>query len=272
MPGRDLDWRELAAGRPPVDCVPVARHRSALHPLHLGHHREPQGRHARQRRPRGRRSTGACGTSTASSPARCTGRPPTSAGWWVTPTSCTARCSTAAPRSCTRASRSARPTPGAFWRVIAQHGVRVLFTAPTAFRAIKREDPEGEHIRTLRSLAAPHPVPGRRALRPDTLEWAAAPARRAGHRPLVADRDRLGRSAPTASGWGCCRSSPARAREPVPGYDVRVLDDEGQEAGGGRDRQRRASSCRCRRAHCRRSGTTTRASGRPTSTPTPATT
>jgi len=39
------------------------------------------------------------------------------------------------------------PDPGSFWRVIAEHGVSVLFTAPTAFRAIKREDPEGSYIR-----------------------------------------------------------------------------------------------------------------------------
>ena len=39
------------------------------------------------------------------------------------------------------------PDAGAFWRVIAEHRVRVLFTAPTAFRAIKREDPDGKLIR-----------------------------------------------------------------------------------------------------------------------------
>src|SRR2546428_464667 len=38
------------------------------------------------------------------------------------------------------------PDPGAFWRLIAQHGVNVLFTAPTAFRAIKKEDPQGTHM------------------------------------------------------------------------------------------------------------------------------
>ena len=46
------------------------------------------------------------------------------------------------------------PDAGAFWRVIAEHGVAALFTAPTAFRAIKREDPDGELIRELRSVAA----------------------------------------------------------------------------------------------------------------------
>ena len=57
------------------------------------------------------------------------------------------------------------PDAGAFWRVIAEHKVKVLFTAPTAFRAIKREDPEGELIGEVRPLALPRPVPGRRALR-----------------------------------------------------------------------------------------------------------
>ena len=38
------------------------------------------------------------------------------------------------------------PDPGAFWRVVAEHGVKVLFTAPTAFRAIKKEDPKGDHL------------------------------------------------------------------------------------------------------------------------------
>jgi propionyl-CoA synthetase len=39
------------------------------------------------------------------------------------------------------------PDPGAFWRVISQHKVKALFTAPTAFRAIKREDPQGEYLK-----------------------------------------------------------------------------------------------------------------------------
>ena len=64
------------------------------------------------------------------------------------------------------------PDPGAFWRVISQHRVRVLFTAPTAFRAIKREDPEGDFMRK-------HDLKGFRTLflagercDPDTLAWA----------------------------------------------------------------------------------------------------
>jgi propionyl-CoA synthetase len=64
------------------------------------------------------------------------------------------------------------PDPGAFWRVISEHGVNVLFTAPTAFRAIKREDPKGELIpkydlSRFRALF----LAGERC-DPDTLHWA----------------------------------------------------------------------------------------------------
>ena len=60
--GRDRDWHELAAAARPADCVPVAGDRPALHPLHLGHDRHPEGRRARQWRPcRGAR-TGRCAT------------------------------------------------------------------------------------------------------------------------------------------------------------------------------------------------------------------
>jgi propionyl-CoA synthetase len=83
------------------------------------------------------------------------------------------------------------PDAGAFWRVIAEYGVSVMFTAPTAFRAIKREDPKGEFIgrydlSKLRALF----LAGERC-DPDTLGWATEKAGHAGDRPLVADRDRL---------------------------------------------------------------------------------
>lgn len=120
------------------------------------------------------------------------------------------------------------PDPGAFWRVIAEHGVDVLFTAPTAFRAIKREDPEGMHIKNydlsrFRMLF----LAGERC-DPDTLRWA---------------EDRL--NVPvidhwwqTETGWaigantaglGLLPVKPGSCTKPVPGYDVRVLDDHGEE-------------------------------------------
>ena len=70
----------------------------------------------------------------------------------------------------------------------------------------------------------------------------------------------------TETGWAIAANcvgieqlpvKPARRRRPVPGYDVRVLDDDGRPSRAGDDRQRWWSSCRCRRAACRRCGTTT---------------
>ena len=58
------------------------------------------------------------------------------------------------------------PDAGQFWRVVAEHGVKSLFTAPTAFRAIKKEDPQGEYAAQVRPLVAEVPVPRGRASRP----------------------------------------------------------------------------------------------------------
>ncbi|MFN7985621.1 MAG: propionyl-CoA synthetase, partial [Vicinamibacterales bacterium] len=124
------------------------------------------------------------------------------------------------------------PDPGAFWRVCEQHGVNVLFTAPTAMRAIKREDPEGLQMRRydlagLRLLF----LAGERC-DPDTLNWAA---------------DRLGIPTldhwwQTELGWPALANcaglglQPVKAGSPtlpVPGYDLRVLTDDGVEADAG---------------------------------------
>ncbi len=124
------------------------------------------------------------------------------------------------------------PDPGAFWRLCAQHGVNVLFTAPTAFRAIKKEDPRGEHI-------ARHDLSRFRTLflagercDPDTLLWA---------------REHLGVPVidhwwQTETGWpiaancvglGALPVKPGSPTKAVPGYDVRVLGEDGKEAGPG---------------------------------------
>jgi propionyl-CoA synthetase len=120
------------------------------------------------------------------------------------------------------------PDPGAFWRVIADHGVNVLFTAPTAFRAIKREDPKGSYISrynlsTLRTLF----LAGERC-DPDTLRWAEAHL----HVPVI---DHWWQ---TETGWAIGANpvgiehlpvKPGSCTKPVPGYDVRVLDEAGHE-------------------------------------------
>ena len=82
------------------------------------------------------------------------------------------------------------PDAGAFWRVISEHKAVALFTAPTAFRAIRKEDPEGKFIR-LGSIEIPHAVSGRRARRPADGGMGGGAIESACDRSLVADRNRL---------------------------------------------------------------------------------
>ena len=116
------------------------------------------------------------------------------------------------------------PEAGAFWRVIADHKVAAMFTAPTAFRAIKKEDPEGKRISdydlaNFRTLF----LAGERT-DPDTLHWA---------------EDKLGVPVidhwwQTETGWSICANcvgieqlpvKEGSPTKPVPGMDVRVVDD-----------------------------------------------
>ena len=116
------------------------------------------------------------------------------------------------------------PDAGVYWRIISQHKVAALFTAPTAFRAIKRDDPDGKLIRKydlsgFRTLF----LAGERS-DPDTLQWAEAQL----GVPVI---DHWWQ---TETGWPICANcvglgplpvkhgSPTK---PVPGWDVRVVDD-----------------------------------------------
>jgi propionyl-CoA synthetase len=124
------------------------------------------------------------------------------------------------------------PDAGAFWRVIAQHKVRTLFTAPTAFRAIKRDDPDGDllkqyDISSLRILF----LAGERS-DPDTLQWAEDKLKV----PVI---DHWWQ---TETGWAIAANcmglhtfpvkhgSPTKA---VPGWDVQVLDEGHHQAPAG---------------------------------------
>ena len=120
------------------------------------------------------------------------------------------------------------PDAGAFWRVIEQHKVNCLFTAPTAFRAIRREDSDGDLLKQydISSLRALY-LAGERC-DPDTLHWAESQL----NLPVI---DHWWQ---TESGWPMAANPmgveplPVKAGSPtvaVPGYDIRVLDDEGNE-------------------------------------------
>ena len=124
------------------------------------------------------------------------------------------------------------PDPGAFWRVASQHEVKVLFTAPTAFRSIKREDPDGAHVRRydlshFRMLF----LAGERC-DPDTLLWAG---RRLGV-PVIDHWWQTETGWPVGAncaGLGLLPVKPGSCGKAVPGYDVRVLEDDGREAPAG---------------------------------------
>lgn len=124
------------------------------------------------------------------------------------------------------------PDAGAFWRVISEHGVSVMFTAPTAFRAIKRVDSKAEHLQR-------YDMSGFRALflagercDPDTLQWAQDILKV----PVI---DHWWQ---TETGWGIAANclgieplpvKPGSPTKAVPGYDVRILDDDGHEQAPG---------------------------------------
>ena len=118
------------------------------------------------------------------------------------------------------------PDAGAFWRVISEHNVRVLFTAPTAFRAIKRDDPKGELIADYDlSMLKTLFLAGERA-DPDTIKWA---------------QDKLG--VPVIDHWWQTETGytivgnpmgiehlPVKIgspTKPMPGYDVQILGEDG---------------------------------------------
>ena len=124
------------------------------------------------------------------------------------------------------------PDPGAFWRVISQHGVSVLFTAPTAFRAIKRDDPIGDYIRKYDRKYFRYLFLAGERCDPDTLMWAQSQL----HVPVIDHWWQTETGWPIGAncvGLGMLPVKPGSCSKPVPGYDVRILDERGEEVAAG---------------------------------------
>ena len=220
--GRDLDWEQAMADAKPSDCIPVA----ATDPLYIlytsGTTAKPKGVV---------RDNGGHAVALRWSMESIYDTRPGEVFWaasdigWVVGHSYIVYAPLLA--GCTTVLYEGKPvgTPdaGAFWRVIAEHRVKTLFTAPTAFRAIKKEDPAGELTRKHDLTGFQYLFLAGERLDPETYRWA---------------RELLGIPVidhwwQTETGWPIAAdlmgldpmaTKPGSPTVPVPGYDVHVVD------------------------------------------------
>jgi propionyl-CoA synthetase len=230
-PGRDLDWGQALEGAEPADCVPLA----ATDPLYILY---TSGTTAR---PKGVvRDNGGHAVALRWSMANIYDTGPGEVFWaasdvgWVVGHSYIVY----APllTGCTTVLYEGKPvgTPdaGAFWRVVAEHGVKAMFTAPTAFRAIKKEDPGGKLARQYDLSGLAYLFLAGERLDPETYRWA-------GQLLGIPVVDHWWQ---TETGWAIAADPmgleqlPTKAGSPtmpMPGYDVRILDADGAEMDAG---------------------------------------
>ena len=229
--GRDLDWEQAMADADPADCVPVA----ATDPLYILYTSGTTGK------PKGVvRDNGGHAVALRWSMDNIYDTGPGEVYWaasdigWVVGHSYIVYAPLLA--GCTTVLYEGKPvgTPdaGAFWRVIAEHRVKALFTAPTAFRAIKKEDPEGKLAREYDLSGLVYLFLAGERLDPETYRWA-------GELLGIPVIDHWWQ---TETGWAIAadlmglEALPTKAGSPtmpVPGYDVRILDAYGAEVGPG---------------------------------------
>ncbi|MBT3059313.1 MAG: propionyl-CoA synthetase [Candidatus Thiodiazotropha sp.] len=229
--GRDLDWDDALASAEPADCIPVA----ATDPLYILYTSGTTGQ------PKGVvRDNGGHAAALLWSMKNIYNVEAGDVYWaasdvgWVVGHSYIVYGPLLA--GCTTVIYEGKPVgtpdPGAFWRVISEYGVKVLFTAPTAFRAIKKEDPQGAYLSKYDIGCMDTLFLAGERCDPDTLHWAET----------MLDKPVIDHWWQTETGWAIAANPmgvealPVKAGSPtvsMVGYDVQVLDDQGNQKAAG---------------------------------------
>ncbi|CAN5327246.1 propionyl-CoA synthetase [soil metagenome] len=232
-PGRDLDWHQAMASAEPADAVPVA----ATDPLYVLYTSGTTGR------PKGIvRDNGGHAVALLWTMKHVYGVEAGEVFWaasdvgWVVGHSYIVYGPLLAGATTVlyEGKPVGTPDPGAFWRVVSEHGVKVLFTAPTAIRAIRKEDPAGDHLEKYDLSGLNYLFLAGERLDPDTYHWATQQL----GIPVV---DHWWQ---TETGWAIAANPvgvqvlPFKAGSPtvpMPGYDLHILNVDGSDCAPGEE-------------------------------------
>jgi propionyl-CoA synthetase len=230
-PGRDLDWHEVIGTAEPVEAVPVA----ATDPLYILYTSGTTGK------PKGVvRDNGGHAVALMWSMRNIYDIDPGDVFWaasdvgWVVGHSYIVYGPLFAGATTVlyEGKPVGTPDPGAFWRVASEYGVKALFSAPTATRAIRKEDPDGSYVAKYDLSMLRYLFQAGERLDPDTYQWAS----RILGIPVI---DHWWQ---TETGWAIAANpmgvealpvKPGSPTVPMPGYDVRILNPDGSACGPG---------------------------------------